>query len=332
LSVEPADYLPEILLLIRDFVMKTRHPLGMNTKQCDWCREVSDKVSEESRTLIYGGCLYNVMGFTHKLSSVLGIIMKEPTKEARLKILRRLRFLSSISRKILKESREYTGIPVMALEILDKLGYEVRCLNEEPYSGALLYDLGFWNELKEYGSWLTQFFKERGVERIIVLDPHTYDLFAHVYPEMMSDFDFEIINFIDIILEEVKTGKLSLSLNEKTIVTYHDPCHYSRSPHRRIIDEPREILNSIEGVELREPSNTKNLSECCGGPLEFIFPFLSEEVAKMRFNELMNTGAKYIVTACPICQLNFYRAAKKHKESKIIDIIELVYHGMRRWR
>ncbi len=58
---------------------------------------------------------------------------------------------------------------------------------------------------------------------------------------------------------------------------YHDPCQLSR--YLQIIEEPREIIKSIDGVELVEldPEQCGKWSTCCGGGgLEATHPELSE--------------------------------------------------------
>ncbi|MGQ4913887.1 MAG: heterodisulfide reductase-related iron-sulfur binding cluster [Candidatus Asgardarchaeia archaeon] len=97
-------------------------------------------------------------------------------------------------------------------------------------------------------------------------------------------------------------------------------------PSDKIVNEPREIISAIENVVLEEPENKEALSLCCGGPVEFVFLKLSEEVAKIRYKELTATGADTIVTACPIYAINFRRVADGN--TRVIDLVDLIYESI----
>ena len=149
--------------------------------------------------------------------------------------------------------------------------------------------------------------KDSGAKRIITVDPHTYDLLKNVYPEFVSNFDFEVVHYIDLIkdLDFEKSG-------EK--VTFHEPCHFvlRDSPY----NSPMDILRESSEVVL--PARSGRKTRCCGGPDELLFPELSEKISEQRYNELRETGASRVVTACPIC---FTNLAKDEKAIEISDFL-----------
>jgi len=268
------------------------------------------------------------MGIVERIGFMLSRVTKNPASDLSIRLFKK--FMGPGGKLATKfRNKEFDAIPMKALEILKKIGINAICLDEEPYNGALLYDLGFHEDLIKYGEYLRDFFKSKGVKRIILLDPHSYDVFENVYKKEIDGFDFEIINIIDLIDEAIKEGKLRLKSSVIKSVTYHDPCNYSKSTERRILEEPRRIIKSIEGIELREPEYTENFSHCCGGPLEFIFHELSSEIAEMRVEELLATESQKIITACPICSVNFRRVLKREKD-RVMDLIDLVYETMER--
>jgi len=304
--------------------MKTMNPLGLSLKSCaSWCKRKCSEISSD--TILYSGGLYSTMGIVEKTELFLKPIISNPTREAPVKLARPFMGIGSAFLPMFR-NKKLERIPERAMDILERLGYNFCCLDEEPYSGALLYDLGFSRELRQYGKRLSEFFKERGVKKIIVMDPHTYELFTEIYPKIIDKFDFEILNLVKILANEIKKGSIKLQSKRSMKVVYHDPCHYSKSSSDKIVNEPREIISAIENVVLEEPENKEALSLCCGGPVEFVFLKLSEEIAKIRYKELTATGADTIITACPICAINFRRVADGN--TRVIDLVDLIYESI----
>ncbi len=83
-------------------------------------------------------------------------------------------------------------------------------------------------------------------------------------------------------------------------VTYHEACHLCHG--QRITSQPREILRSIPGVELREcPEATM----CCGsaGVYSLTQPRTSAWLRERKAGQIRSTGATVVATANPGCQL-----------------------------
>jgi Fe-S oxidoreductase len=124
----------------------------------------------------------------------------------------------------------------------------------------------------------------------------------------------------------LKKREIKPALKEKLVVTYHDPCQLSR--YLDIIDEPREILNNIDGLELREPDAEQRgkWSTCCGGGgLEAASPELCERLGQRRAEELLETGAKVIVSHCPACIMQLRNSVKKlSADVSVMDLVEIL--------
>jgi Fe-S oxidoreductase len=100
-----------------------------------------------------------------------------------------------------------------------------------------------------------------------------------------------------------------------------------------LIDQPRQVLNSIGNVELVEPEWTAGeWSTCCGGGggFEVVFPEMAGTLAKGRINELAATGADIITTQCPGCLMQLKEGLKNLKGSNIevLDIASLLAKAM----
>ncbi len=114
-----------------------------------------------------------------------------------------------------------------------------------------------------------------------------------------------VVNCIEYAHEMLMAGKIPLKderIEER--VTYHDPCNIARSG--RIIDEPREILQTIcrDFVEMT-PNRTENY--CCGGgggtvSIDEIRAFRTGPLGKRKAEQIRATGAKYVVSPCANCK------------------------------
>jgi L-lactate dehydrogenase complex protein LldG len=138
------------------------------------------------------------------------------------------------------------------------------------------------------------------------------------YHELFEDFDIPVRHISEVLAEAVADGRLTLSLPEPAVVTYHDPCHLGRGCG--IYDEPRRVLESIDGLELVEMDRSRELSACCGagGGVWTAFPELAGEIARKRASMADATGAQFIVTSCPWCEQNL----SQYTSTK--DLLELV--------
>ncbi len=179
------------------------------------------------------------------------------------------------------------------------------------YTGILLYDLGDEDGFQEYARRLAKILRENRVEKIITIDPHTTYAFSKLYPEY-AGFEVEVKTYIEALLES--NVELKCRFSEK--VTVHDPCLYGR--YLRVGGRSRELLSRAK-AEVIEVENNLELTRCCGGPLESLYPSYAKEIAKRRVDELRRTGASRIIAMCPICLANLARGG-----AEPIDLAEFI--------
>ena len=103
--------------------------------------------------------------------------------------------------------------------------------------------------------------------------------------------------------------------------------------HNDIYDAPREVLNSIPGLELVEMRNFGKNSLCCGGGGGRIWMETKkgERLSDLRVNQALEVGANVLAIACPYCMLNFQGSlltVDKDDSLEVKDIAELVAEAM----
>jgi glycolate oxidase iron-sulfur subunit len=110
--------------------------------------------------------------------------------------------------------------------------------------------------------------------------------------------------------------------HDPVVVTYHDPCHASRS--QKITREPREILQKIPGVEYRE---LPEADWCCGGAGAYALSHydLSQSVLDRKMENLKKTAADFLVTSCPACMIQLSYGIRRHElRTKICHLSQVV--------
>ena len=105
-------------------------------------------------------------------------------------------------------------------------------------------------------------------------------------------------------------------------VTYHDPCHASRG--QGLVNEPRDILKNIPGIDYRE---LPEADWCCGGAGAYALSQydLYRRVLDRKIANLKTTEADIIATSCPACIIHLSYGVRKHGlKTRVCHISELI--------
>jgi Fe-S oxidoreductase len=217
-------------------------------------------------------------------------------------------------------------VAVATVSILNKAGVDFGILGDkENCCGESIRKTGNETLFKRLARENIKTFIDNGVHRILVSSPHCYHTFKNEYLEF--NVNFEVIHITQYLSELIKEGRLELTKEYKKQITYHDPCYLGR--HNGIYEEPRDVLNSISGLELVEMPESWENSFCCGGGGGRIWMDTAkgERFSDLRLAQAVETGAYELVTACPYCITNFEdsRLSVENGESIIIkDITEII--------
>ena len=164
-------------------------------------------------------------------------------------------------------------------------------------------------------------FNEASVTKIITASPHCFHTFKNEYPEFGGNF--EVIHFSQYLAELIKEGRLEFTKELNKKVTYHDSCYLGR--HNNVYDEPREVLESIPGLELVEMTNYRENSLCCGGGGGRIWEETKkgERFSDIRVEQALEAGANILAAACPYCMANFEDSVATLDKSDTIEVKEI---------
>lgn len=207
-------------------------------------------------------------------------------------------------------------------KVLNKAGVDFGILgSKESCCGESIRKTGNEELFKKLAKENIKAFVDSGVKKVIVSSPHCYHSFKNEYPEFMVNF--EVVFISEFIAELINEGRLELKGEFPKKVTYHDPCYLGR--HNGIYDKPREVLNKVPGLELREMIDSREQSLCCGGGGGRIWMETPKEerFSDLRIRQAVDAGAEVLVTSCPYCITNFTDSSLDLDESEALQVKDL---------
>ncbi len=168
-----------------------------------------------------------------------------------------------------------------------------------------------------------------GVKKIVTACPHCFNTLKNEYPQFGGNY--EVYHHTEFLHKLIEEGRLLISrekLEKLGNITYHDSCYLGR--YNNLYDAPRKILERSSPHPLYEPVNHKIKGLCCGAGGAQMWMEEDKKTKRMNINrveELLNTEAKTIATACPFCMVMIsdgVKAKGKEEEVNTFDVAEIL--------
>lgn len=324
---DTASLLSYELRTLKKNIEKSGDPLGF--KKIYWTGWTNGQnVRDPDKNLFFTGRMYQMLPYIRQTTQMLPMIQPLISKWPGRHLIDIGNKLAGelVIRKKAVASKDFNlrcnNIVKGIFRAIRNLGEDAGYLFEkEPYTGVLLYDLGLTKQVTPHIKQVASFFESSGIEKIITLDPHSTFMLKEIYPELVPGFNIQVKNYIEILSDsetKINTpGKAGLPDN----FVIHDSCYMSRE--LGIVKDIRTILDKLNLVYY-ESSNSGRDTACCGGPVEYAFPRLSQNIAESRIKELREKSRNILVT-CPICYLNFSNH-ENSQDVRIWDLGEVLYH------
>ncbi len=327
--------IPPGLTYLADNIISKGNILGASkVTGARWAKDLS--LPKEAETIFFAGCGYQ---YTSELESLMSLIRRIDKSAVSIDLTMSLAGFqkklgidaAGIYRKVMAKGSDTEAQPLRsAVKVLSNLGVKLGYLAEdEPCCGGLLYYIGLHKEFARHAQGVYDRLKSRGVKRIIGIVPSCTYALRNLIPNSVNGDDLEVRHFCEVVAESISS--LELRFPREVKLTYHDPCQLVR--YLGLVEEPRQILRAIKGIELVETEWTKGeWATCCGGGggFEAVFPELSQILAVNRAKELVDTGAEIIVTHCPGCIMQLKTGLKELKVSdvEVLDLAQIVAMAM----
>ena len=164
-----------------------------------------------------------------------------------------------------------------------------------------------------------------GVKKIITQCPHCFNTLMNEYPQLGGNY--EVVHHSQFLEWLIDQGKLDLSeakLEER--VVYHDSCYLGR--HNDVYMAPRNVIGNLAGIEIVEASANGTKGMCCGagGARMWMEETIGTKVNDARSEQLLNTGAERVATACPFCYIMIDDGVKGLGKGDDVQVADIAMH------
>jgi L-lactate dehydrogenase complex protein LldE len=216
------------------------------------------------------------------------------------------------------------------VKVLEKYGCKVHYNPEQTCCGQPAFNAGHWEDAREVGEKLLN---EISTDKTLVCGAasctsmirNSYDLLFqnssyHNKYRQLQKKNFELSEFL---VDVLKIETLDAKLNAK--VAYLDSCQALN--HCKIKDQPRRLLQMVEGLELVEIACA---DECCGfgGTFSVNFEPISLQMAEQKVTNILNAGAEVIVSTDYACLMHLDAYIKKNNiPLRIMHLADVLASG-----
>ena len=228
------------------------------------------------------------------------------------------------------EMMKFPEVVKANIEILKKAGVKFSTnLDRKVCCGGPAFSIRDLETGKKFANKNVDLIKSTGAKIIVSDCPGCVLTLTKKYQNVGINNEAKVIHIVEYFSLLIKEGKLKAYKeipNELKQVSIHDPCLLARNLND--LTSIRDVLHLIPGLEIHEPIYNKEYVHCCGwsGTLHWANKEIAIKEATNRINELKETGANVIISACPLCELGLgYGINENEKENiKILDISELL--------
>lgn len=222
------------------------------------------------------------------------------------------------------------------VRVLKALGVEVDFIEEQTCCGQPAFNSGYQEDARVVAERFLSIFdkaieQDSNIKKYIVCPSGSCTSMVKVFYEELfknsplllekvarvKENTYEFSEFLVKVLNTVDLGA-----EYRGVITYHDSCHLLRE--LRVKNAPRELINSVKGVEFRE---MEMHDACCGfgGTFSIKFPKVSVSMLDEKIECIVKSGADTVVSADMGCLMNIGGAlSRRNIPIKVMHLAELL--------
>jgi Fe-S oxidoreductase len=161
-----------------------------------------------------------------------------------------------------------------------------------------------------------------GVKKIVTNCPHCFNTLANEYPDFGGTY--EVVHGTTLVARLVAEGRITLTGRVDQSISFHDPCYLGR--HNGVYEAPRDILNAIPGLTVKELPRSRDNGLCCGagGGRMWLDETLGTRINQARYAEIQGNGTDAVGVSCPFCMVMLGNAkTETNGTTEPFDVLEL---------
>ncbi|MFE4107382.1 (Fe-S)-binding protein [Almyronema epifaneia] len=215
----------------------------------------------------------------------------------------------------------FSGVNEATARVLTANGCEVVIPQSQGCCAALPEHQGEEAQAAALARQMIDSFADTAVDYVIINAAgcgHTLKEYGYIlrhdplYRDKAIAFSAKVRDVQEFLAEVGLTATLQPLQDEPLTLVYQDACHLLHG--QKISLQPRQLLQQIPGVQLREPLDA---ALCCGsaGVYNMLQPQIAEELGQMKVRNLLNTQADLIASSNPGCSLQIKKAMQSQTQS-----------------
>ncbi|GHV34893.1 glycolate oxidase [Bacteroidia bacterium] len=226
--------------------------------------------------------------------------------------------------------RYYPDTAQHLLDLFAHLGIKTNYFPEQMCCGKTLFQMGLWDDAKAAGEKFIGIFKNK--KPIICPSASCVSFMKNYYRQLFEatsrlylenkEIKNQIYELSDFLVNVLKIKSVGAKFPHR--VSYHDSCSALREYPDTLTQEPRDLLNEVEGLELVEMDNR---DQCCGfgGMFSVNFENISAKMTAEKVSLALETKAEYIVSVDYSCLMNMEAYINKNKlPIKCIHLVDVL--------
>ena len=221
-------------------------------------------------------------------------------------------------------------VGVSVVRVLRRLGVEVVYPEGQTCCGQPAFNSGFFNEARSLAGRFFDVFEGERWDYVVCPSGSCTTMVSHYYPFLMHDMPDErersealghrVREFSDFLVNVL--GVKDLGARHAGKAVFHTGCHQRRE--LGVLEEPRELLRNVEGLDLVEWENEEL---CCGfgGTFSVKMPDVSTAMADEKVKALEKSGADALISCDSSCLMHLGgRLKRKGHDTRVLHLAQVL--------
>ena len=254
------------------------------------------------------------MLYTYGVKLRVGLGERRRRREGRIRFVRVALFVPCYVDLVNPE------VGVSVVRVLRRLGTEVVYPEGQTCCGQPAFNSGFFGEARAVARHFLDVFEKERFDYIVCPSGSCATMVSHYYPFIFKDLaddrersevlGHRVREFSDFLVNVL--GVKDLRARHEGKAVFHCGCHQRRE--LGVLEEPKELLQNVEDLELLEWENEEL---CCGfgGTFAVKMPDISAAMADEKIKALEASGADTLVSCDSSCLMHLWGRLRRTEHS-----------------